>query len=193
MLFTGTLMLFRNTSQSTVVLLSFLILIKYNCLAWPWKNWRFHPSQLLLPEMERTRRKSSKKQDLTSINQRRKTEVLYSVRCLYPAASSFDEFTRRIYTELGLKVLFLKHPLHSSQTLSAVPTWALFITRGRRKEGKNLPLSKSGFMTHGLLKQAAVRNAVRFISISSHGDRCWPSLHPFKDIRNNGHYSRVGI
>lgn len=118
MLFTGTLMLFRNTSQSTVVLLSFLILIKYNCLAWPWKNWRFHPSQLLLPEMERTRRKSSKKQDLTSINQRRKTEVLYSVRCLYPAASFFDEFTRRIYTELGLKVLFLKHPLHSSQTVS---------------------------------------------------------------------------
>lgn len=46
------------------------------------------------------------------MNHRRKTKGLYSLRHLYPAASFFDELAQSIYTELGLKVLFLKHPLH---------------------------------------------------------------------------------
>ena len=76
------------------------------------------------------------------MNHRRKTKGLYSLRCLYLAASFFDELAQNIYTELGLKALFLNHLLHYRQIFSVqfplVPCGIrdMFITKGRGKEGR---------------------------------------------------------
>lgn len=185
--FTNIKMVCRNTSR--MVLLSFLMLIKYHGLAWPWKSCRFHPSQLLLPERERTRRKNIKEARSDIYKPEKKNWSV--VECEVPLSSCqllWWVYSEHLHWTGAEGFVSQTSPPLKADCLSAVPTRALLITRGRWKEWKVLPLSQSGFMSYfALLKQAAVRNAVRFISISSHQDRCWPSLNPFKDIKNNGH------
>lgn len=155
------------------------------------KNRRLHPSQLLLTEMERTRIKTIK--EATSDIYKPEKKNWSVVECEMPLSSCqllWWVHSEHLHWTGAEGFVSEASPSLKADCLSAIPTRALFITRGRWKEGKILPLSQSGFVSH--CSSQAGRNVVRFISISSHQDRCWPSLKPFKDIKNNGSYRRVG-